>query len=120
MKMLIYAFQHNVTKRIYVGCTGNMGRIPTHLSAAKRFKHPIPLVNEDCKNYGLDFSVYMLEVIPCKYPNEAFDAEKKWMHYFNTGDPEYGYNYLDKKQGSVTSTRSQPTQKKSGKGNCLA
>lgn len=97
MKMLVYAFQHNVTKRIYVGCTGNTGRIRAHFSKAKNLKHHVPLVNSDCENYGFNFTAYALEIISCERANETYDAEKKWMHYFNTGDPECGYNYLDKK-----------------------
>lgn len=48
----------------------------------------------DCDNYGFDFTAYTLETV---HDKDWKDAEKKWMHYFNTGDPKFGYNYLDKK-----------------------
>lgn len=94
---LIYAIQHNVTKRIYVGCTETTGRIRSHFVTARRKKHIVPLVNEDCEKYGFNFTAYMLEVVPDENGKDAYAAEQKWMHYFNTGDPKYGYNYRDKK-----------------------
>lgn len=93
---LIYAIQHNKTRRIYVGCTGTAGRISSHLSSAKNLKHHVPLINEDTEKHGFDFTVYVLEIIQPRYEWEARDAERKWMHYFSTCDPTCGYNYLDK------------------------
>ena len=91
---LIYAIQHNSTKRIYVGCTSNCSRVPNHLKLLKAGTHPVPLMQEDCNKYGHNYSVYMLQVVE---DGIASEEERKWMHYFNTGNPEYGYNYLDKK-----------------------
>ena len=91
--MLVYALQHNKTKRIYVGCTERVGRIDRHLSSLKSGKHKVELMQRDCDENGLDFTAYTLEIVD----GVGWDAEKKWMQYFCTGDERYGYNYKDVK-----------------------
>lgn len=91
---LIYAIQHNVTKRIYIGCTGKAGRVQSHLLSLKGHRHKNELMQKDCDDFGHNFSAYILEVVPDGIGSES---EQKWMHYFDTGNPEHGYNYKDHK-----------------------
>lgn len=93
---LIYAIQHNKTKRIYVGCTGRTGRIGDHFTSLKNGYHIVPLMQEDSDKYGFDFTAYVLEIANVDWWN----SERKWMQYFGTGDERYGYNYRDPKAKS--------------------
>lgn len=89
---LIYAIQHDVTKRIYVGSTGSQMRIAHHMAAIKSGRHSVQLINEDCENHGFKFTTYMLEMIP---DDLASSREHYWMNYFDTANPDHGYNYKD-------------------------
>lgn len=90
---IIYAIQHKVTGRIYVGSSQNLDeRIGAHISALKNGNHPVELMQEDADKYGLDYEFFLLD----KYDN-CRDSKKEyeWMLKLNTGDPECGYNYKD-------------------------
>ena len=101
---IIYALQHNVTKKIYIGKTENLyQRYMFHLENLKQQKHSSKSLQEDFNKYGEDFSLYILEEI--EDPREriifygesvAKDrmAEVKWMEFYGT--LENGYNTQDK------------------------
>lgn len=100
---IVYALQHNVTKRIYIGSTQRgQWRIHDHIRYLRQGKHKNELMQEDYNKYGEDYSFYQLDVIPTTYERYR---EYFWMNYFNTYDPEFGYNNKDqskKKQVTIT------------------
>ena len=100
----IYALQHNVTKKIYIGKSENLyTRYMFHLRDLKLQKHHSREMQEAFNKYGADFSLYILEEIedPCErilyfgeYIRRDRLAEIKWMETYNT--LENGYNKQDK------------------------
>ena len=89
----IYAIQHNVTGRIYVGITEDVGkRVQHHFSALKGNKHINLLMQKDYNQYGFDYSVFILE---CDVPLKDRWKEKFYIHALNTDDPDIGYNTHD-------------------------
>lgn len=102
----IYAIQHNITKRIYVGCSRKVeSRYVTHIQELRRGKHSSKEMQEDFNNYGEDYSVFILEKL-----EDGFDkvrapefseelltkktiAEVKWMRKYDT--IKNGYNAQD-------------------------
>lgn len=89
----IYAIQHNVTKRIYVGsscCVEN--RYRSHISALRSGKHPVEDMQQDFIDYGEDFSLFVLEEID---EWEGRIKEKEWMEYYHSHIRGKGYNYKD-------------------------
>lgn len=90
---IIYAIQHKDTKRIYIGCTGNTSRIKKHLGALRAGSHKNELMQKDYNTYGENYSIHILDIV--KDRDRTF-REKYWMHYFNTYDPDVGYNYKDR------------------------
>lgn len=99
----IYALQHNVTKKIYIGKTKSLyKRYMFHLTELKQKKHRSKGLQEAFDQYGADFSVYILEEV--EDPRERIDyygslvakervAEVKWMDIYDT--LENGYNEQD-------------------------
>lgn len=89
----VYAIQHKVTGRIYVGKTQNLNeRLYAHLIALKRGRHDNELMQTDANEYGCDFNCYILDTI-----NNVSERKKEheWMDKLNTGDKRVGYNYKD-------------------------
>lgn len=89
----VYALQHKVTKRIYVGKSVNVqSRIHNHISLLKNRRHTNELMQEDVDKYGCEFDYYILDTI-----HEISEAckEHEWMDKLNTGDKRCGYNYKD-------------------------
>lgn len=107
----IYAIQHNVTGRIYVGRTYRRTeeRIEQHLKELKEHRHTNPIMQADYDAYGCDYSFYELE----KVPYEDADKEVEWMDRLNTGDPRVGYNCNDphfrRKKNGITIAKAVPT-----------
>lgn len=101
---IIYALQHNVTKKIYIGKTENLyQRYMFHLEDLKQKKHPSKDLQEDFDKYGEDFSLYILEEIEDPRERILFYgksvtkdrmAEVKWMQFYDTLTS--GYNRQDK------------------------
>ena len=90
---VVYALQHNVTKKIYVGATKDpVKRFFSHLSALERGDHWIPDFQSDYDTYGDDVHFYYLDMILDK--SQAI-KEFEWQVRLNTLDRETGYNYLD-------------------------
>lgn len=101
---VIYALQHNKTKKIYIGQTQNMyKRYALHLYELRSHKHRSKELQDDFDKYGEDFSIFILEEIENlkeRINYEGCDcqrgriAEVKWMKKYNT--LENGYNIQDK------------------------
>lgn len=61
---IIYAIQHNVTKRIYVGSSANVeNRYWNHMNNLRNHKHNIEDMQSDYDNYGEDYSLYLLVAV---------------------------------------------------------
>ena len=89
----VYAIQHNVTGKIYVGSSAKPEhRYKTHIYSLRSGKHNIREMQEDFINYGEDYSFYILETI------ERFEdrgKEYEWMKKLGSCDKNKGYNYKD-------------------------
>lgn len=99
----IYALQHNVTKKIYIGKSKNIyKRYKAHISSLRCGKHTSKSLQEDFNVYGEDFSIYVLEEIDNDAPDGRYegirtrviDAELKWMKKYDTINS--GYNDQDR------------------------
>ena len=90
---VVYAIQHNVTKRIYIGSTDRGAwRIHDHIMQLRRGKHKNDLMQRDYNEYGESYSFYQLDIIPFHFEKYK---EYYWMNFFNTYNPEFGYNTKD-------------------------
>ena len=119
----IYALQHNVTKKIYIGKSENLyTRYQFHMKALKEQKHSSHELQSAFNKYGEDFSLYILEEI--EYPNERIlyygepvrkdrIAEVKWMEIYDT--LENGYNKQDKSSKRLILKRREAIPLKEGK-----
>ena len=91
---LIYAIQHRVTKKIYIGITNNLeSRYKTHLSLLKNKKHTAPLMQKEYDEHGGLYDVFILDEV--RNYSERY-KEYEWMRFYDTQNPEYGYNSQDK------------------------
>ncbi len=89
----VYAIQHNVTGRIYVGSTKNTTkRYLAHMNDLKKGKHCNRAMQKDFNKYGEDYSLYVLDTIDSY---EQRDMEYYWMEKLKTYDPRIGYNKND-------------------------
>lgn len=89
----IYAIQHNVTKRMYIGSSKDAGqRYESHMHQLRAGKHTIEDLQKDFDEYGEDFSLYILDEI--KEHHERI-KEYEWMRIYNTTERGVGYNYKD-------------------------
>ena len=96
----IYAIQHNVTKRMYVGSSKDVRkRYIAHMGNLRNGKHPVEDMQEDFDLYGEDFSLYVLEEIT-SYDDRL--KEYEWMRKYDTMQRGIGYNYKDHVNGSVS------------------
>lgn len=90
--MTIYAIQHNVTGRVYVGRTKNLEqRYFTHMTKLRTHTHTSPIMQKDFDEYGEDYSVFILE----RTSENLKGNEFRWMELLNTNNPEIGYNGQD-------------------------
>lgn len=90
MQKQIYAIQHNVTKRIYVGtCNRSDCRIKKHMHDLLRGSHTNKELQKDFDTYGMEFSFYLLEVVESKY---RMKAERAWQNALRSNDIKTGYN----------------------------
>lgn len=90
---IVYAMQHKVTGRIYVGKTKNLDeRLYVHLNSLAKGKHDNELMQEDVNKFGCDFDFFILDTV-----NNLSESRKEldWMDELNTGDKRVGYNYKD-------------------------
>lgn len=98
----VYAIQHNVTKRVYVGCAHSIKyRYLKHLWALRSHRHKSKEMQEDFDKYGSDFTVTKLDEAkdgwvrinkrPYSYRTLK---ELGWMMRLNS--IETGYNHQDR------------------------
>ena len=89
----IYAIQHNVTKRIYIGSSRDVkGRYMNHMYRLRANKHSVEAMQDDFNNYGENYSLYILDKIT-DFSDKG--KEYEWMSKYKTYDREYGYNYKE-------------------------
>lgn len=89
----IYAIQHNVTKRIYIGSSANVEkRYFAHINKLKTGTHDVEDMQKDYDEFGNDFSVYILDEIQ-EYDEAS--KEYEWMQKYNSHIRGIGYNYND-------------------------
>lgn len=90
----IYAIQHNATKRIYIGSSGDVdGRYRSHIYALRKGKHPVEDMQDDFNRYGEDYSVFLLGEIHSRADKRT---EYEWMVRYRSHIRGYGYNYKDR------------------------
>ena len=90
----IYAIQHRITKKIYIGITNSLeARYDAHMSLLRNNKHHARLMQEEYNKFGGEYDVFVLDEVP-DY-SERY-REYEWMKVYKTKDPRYGYNSQDK------------------------
>ena len=90
MTRTIYAMQHNVTKRIYVGTCLNVDfRIKKHMHDLLRGAHTNKELQSDFDKYGMEFSFYVLDEVP---ESVRMKEERAWQNALRSNDPKTGYN----------------------------
>lgn len=90
MLKIIYAMQHNVTKRIYVGTCRNIDcRLKKHMHDLLRGVHTNKELQNDFDKYGMEFSFYILEEVEEKY---RMKAERAWQNALRSNEIKTGYN----------------------------
>lgn len=89
----IYAIQHNITKRIYVGCSLHYEkRIREHICHLRNSKHTNKEMQRDFNLYGEDYSYFVIERnVPF---SGCFDREKMWMSILKSNEINTGYNLM--------------------------
>lgn len=91
---VVYAIQHRVTKKIYIGLTKNLEeRYWAHLSLLRKNKHHSKLMQEEYNEHGGEYDVFVLDEVT-KYSERH--KEHEWMRRYKTQDKRYGYNYRDR------------------------
>lgn len=76
---VVYAIQHNATKRIYVGVTNVAEhRIKQHLHKLLQGSHTNKEMQLDFDKYGFDYSFFVVE--KGIKDNIAFERERYWMN----------------------------------------
>ena len=87
---VVYAMQHRVTKKIYIGLTSNLAsRYRSHMSLLRKNKHHSKLMQKEYNEYGGEYDVFILDKVE-KYTERC--KEREWMQYYQTKDKHYGYN----------------------------
>ncbi len=91
---VVYAMQHRVTKKIYIGLTRNLEtRYQTHLSLLRNNKHTALLMQKEYNEHGGLYDVFILDEVN-SYTERYKEFE--WMRYYKTQDERFGYNSQDK------------------------
>lgn len=90
----IYALVHNPTQKVYIGCSLHADRVRSHMTALKANRHSNRYMQEDCNQYGFDYSAYLIEFVESRTfsPEKPHEREAYWIRYYCTDDPKYGYN----------------------------
>lgn len=101
-KYSIYAIQNRITKRLYIGCSCDVGnRIRQHFSQleGKQKTAYYPRLKGrdrsqwqiDYDEHGIDSFVYYILEDNIDEANKAA-REQYWVQHYNATDPDYGYN----------------------------
>lgn len=89
----VYAIQHLVTRKIYIGSSANVEqRYATHLSQLRKGTHPVEDFQQDYNEHGEQLRLAILDEIADKW---ELDKEYEWMDLYETYKRPYGYNYKD-------------------------
>lgn len=92
----VYAIQHNITKRIYIGSSKNVEqRYKSHIWQLRAGSHHVEDMQADYDECGEDYSLFILDEI-VRYEDRGIEYE--WMKKFNTIVRGIGYNYGDKRR----------------------
>lgn len=103
----VYAIQHNVTKKIYIGSSKDPNkRYLSHMYMLRAGKHINEDMQADFDRFGENYSFYILDTIT-EFKDRA--KEYEWMRKFNSHIRGIGYNYNDKEK-EVLFYRSMPPQ----------
>ena len=87
----IYAIQHNVTKRLYIGCSVHPEkRIREHMSRLRLGKHGNVEFQKDYDLFGNDYSFYAIQKDVNFY--KSFDREREWQSILKSNEVDTGYN----------------------------
>lgn len=105
---IVYAIQHNKTKKIYIGSTKRLvtERIKDHIRNLRNDTHTCENLQNDFNEYGEDFTFFVLEEgenqnvqHPYRKTNSYIMqkalSEYIWMDKYDSINPEYGYNSQD-------------------------
>jgi len=93
-KAFVYAIRHELTGKVYVGCTKDVERrIKEHLRLLKANNHPIKQMQDDYNRYGGEYSYYILFNAYAAY--DAFLMERHFMTLLDSRNPQNGYNSQD-------------------------
>lgn len=91
---LVYAIQHNVTGRIYIGSSSDIvRRYNTHMCKLRKGNHSNKLMQYDFSKYGDDYSLFKIDTIENGLERLK---EFEWMIKLNTKDDGFGYNGCDR------------------------
>lgn len=102
----VYAIQHNVTKKIYIGSSKNVDdRYLNHIYRLRAGKHHIEDMQKDFDEYGEDYSLFILDEITT-YSERI--KEYEWMRRYNTFERGVGYNYMDNGKEMVCARNTPP------------
>lgn len=89
----IYAIQHNVTKKIYVGSSTDVEkRYMAHMYSLRSGGHANEDMQEDFDEFGEDYSLFILDEITKR---GEFRKEYEWMCKYKSHIRGIGYNYKD-------------------------
>lgn len=92
----VYAIQHNVTKKIYIGSSNNLEqRYKNHIWQLRAGKHHVRDMQKDFDEFGEDYSLFVLGEIT-RFTERGLEYE--WMRKYNTTTRGVGYNYLDQER----------------------
>lgn len=87
----IYAIQHNVTKRIYIGCSVHFEkRIKEHITHLRNGNHGNTELQKDYDLFGEDFSYFVIEKDVSFL--DCFDREREWQSILKSNELGKGYN----------------------------
>lgn len=90
----VYAIQHNVTKRIYIGSSADVNaRYWSHIHLLRTGKHNVEDMQADFDKYGEDFSLFILDEIT-SFTDRT--VEYDWMKKYQSHIRGKGYNYKDR------------------------
>lgn len=97
MAKQIYAIQHNITKRIYIGKSGSAeNRIKKHMRDLLSGWHSNSELQKEFDEYGMEFSFYLIE--DNVDANISREREMYWMSVFRSTDKKTGYNLAESKE----------------------
>lgn len=89
----VYAIQHNITKRIYVGSSNDIeSRYWSHMSALRNHRHNVEDMQSDFDKYGENYSLFILDEIK---EFSEIRKEYEWMGILKSNIRGTGYNYKD-------------------------